>query len=139
MFTTWPTPRVCHQLHPDHGRRGLGVPPLAGETHRDHAIIEQVLLKHAELKNGPLAHAPSGKVLANAAWLALACVVFNLLRAGGAAASARHAKARWSTLRTHLIAVPARIASSSPPARAPFAHELALGARLGRPQGHRQS
>jgi hypothetical protein len=27
--------------------------------------------------------------------------------------TARHAKARWSTLRTHLIAVPARIASSA--------------------------
>jgi len=31
----------------------------ADETHRDHAIIEQVMLTHAELKSGPLAHAPS--------------------------------------------------------------------------------
>ena len=96
----------------------------ADATHRDHAIIEQVI---AELKNGPLAHAPSGKFLANAAWLALGCVAFNLLRAAGAAASARHAKARWATLRTHLIAVPARIASSARrlvlhlPARWPWA------------------
>jgi hypothetical protein len=82
----------------------------ADETHRDHAIIEQVI---AELKNGPLAHAPSGRFQANAAWLALACVAFNLLRAAGAAASARHAKARWATLHTQLIAVPARIASSA--------------------------
>ncbi len=82
----------------------------ADETHRDHAIIEQVI---AELKNGPMAHAPSGKFTANAAWLALACVAFNVLRAAGAAASARHAKARWATLRTHLIAVPARVASSA--------------------------
>jgi len=82
----------------------------ADETHRDHAIIEQVI---AELKDGPSAHAPSGKFTANPAWLALACLSFNLLRAAGAAASARHAKARWSTLRTHLIAVPARIASSA--------------------------
>lgn len=79
-------------------------------THRDHAIIEQVI---AELKNGPLAHAPSGKFHANAAWLALACIAFNLLRAAGAAASVRHAKARWATLRTHLITVPARIASTA--------------------------
>ncbi len=35
------------------------------------------------------------------------------LRAAGAAASRRHAKARWATLRIHLIAVPARIASSA--------------------------
>lgn len=82
----------------------------ADETHRDHAIIEQVI---AELKNGPLAHAPSGRFQANAAWLALACVAFNLLRAAGAAASARHAKARWATLRTQLIELPARIASSA--------------------------
>jgi len=39
----------------------------ADETHRDHAIIEQVI---AELKSGPLAHTPSGKFTANAAWLA---------------------------------------------------------------------
>ena len=83
---------------------------LADETHRDHAIIEQVI---AELKDGPLAHAPSGRFIANAAWLALACLAFNVLRAAGAAASVRHAKARWATLRTHLIAVPARIATSA--------------------------
>ena len=82
----------------------------ADETHRDHAIIEQVI---AELKSGPLAHAPSGRFGANAAWLALACLAFNVLRAAGAAASIRHAKARWATLRTHLVAVPARIASSA--------------------------
>ncbi len=82
----------------------------ADETHRDHAIIEQVI---AELKNGPLAHAPSGKFTANAAWLALACLAFNVLRAAGAAASTRHAKARWATLRIHLISVPARIAASA--------------------------
>jgi hypothetical protein len=82
----------------------------ADETHRDHAIIEQVI---AELKDGPLAHAPSGRFQANAAWLALAALAFNLMRAAGATASTRHAKARWATLRTHLIAVPARIASSA--------------------------
>ncbi len=82
----------------------------ADETHRDHAIVEQVI---AELKSGALAHAPSGKFNANAAWLALACLAFNILRAAGVAASTRHAKARWTTLRTHLVAVPARVASSA--------------------------
>ena len=38
----------------------------AEETHRDHAIVEQVI---ADLKNGPLAHLPSGKFTANGAWL----------------------------------------------------------------------
>ncbi len=56
---------------------------------------------------------PSGKFTANAVWLALACLAFNVLRAAGAAASVRHAKARWATLRTHLVAVPARVASSA--------------------------
>jgi hypothetical protein len=36
----------------------------AEATHRDHAIVEQVI---AELKNGPLAHLPSGVFTANAA------------------------------------------------------------------------
>ncbi len=82
----------------------------ADATHRDHAIIEQVI---AELKNGPLAHAPSGSFAANSAWLALGCTAFNIMRAAGAAASTRHAKARWDTLRTHLIDVPARVASTA--------------------------
>ena len=46
----------------------------------------------------------------------LACTAFNLLRAAGAAAGVRHAKARWATLRTHLIDLidlPARIASTA--------------------------
>jgi len=102
LFTTW--------RHHGFVTNSTLATVAADATHRDHAIIEQVI---AELKNGPLAHAPSGKFTANAAWLALACVAFNVLRAAGAAASVRHAKARWATLRTHLIAVPARIASSA--------------------------
>jgi len=43
----------------------------------------------------------------------LATIAFNLMRAAGAAASPRHAHARWATLRSHLIAVPARIATST--------------------------
>jgi hypothetical protein len=38
----------------------------ADKTHRGHAIIEQV---HADLKGSALAHLPSGKFCANAAWL----------------------------------------------------------------------
>ena len=65
-------------------------PMLAAEaTHRDHAIIEQVI---AELKNGPLAHLPSGMFTANAAWLACAAIAFNLTRAAGALAGGRHAR-----------------------------------------------
>ena len=38
----------------------------ADKTHRGHAIIEQV---HADLKDSALAHLPSGRFTANAAWL----------------------------------------------------------------------
>jgi len=82
----------------------------ADQRHRDHALVEQVI---AELKDGPLAHLPSGQYAANAAWLAHAVIAFNLARTAGILASARHARARWATLRTHLINVPARIASSA--------------------------
>ena len=84
---------------------------LAAEaTHRDHAIVEKVI---AELKNGPLAHLPSGLFTANAAWLVLAAISFNLTRAAGTLASAFHARATTATIRTHLITVPARIARSA--------------------------
>ncbi len=79
----------------------------ADERHRDHAIVEQVI---AELKNGPLTHLPSGKYAANAAWVALAVIAFNLARATAAASG--QAKARWSTLRKRIIDVPARIATT---------------------------
>ena len=41
----------------------------ADKTHRQHAIIEQV---NADLKSSALAHMPSGKFTANAAWLVCA-------------------------------------------------------------------
>jgi hypothetical protein len=86
-------------------------PMLAAEaTHRDHAIIEQVI---AELKNGPLAHLPSGRFTANAAWLVCAAMAHNLTRAAGALAGGTHARARTATLRTRLIHTPARVAHSA--------------------------
>jgi Transposase DDE domain group 1 len=84
---------------------------LAAEaTHRDHAIVEQVI---AELKNGPLAHPPSGVFTANAAWLACAAIAHNLTRAAGALAGGRHRRTRTATIRTQLIHTPARIAHSA--------------------------
>jgi hypothetical protein len=84
---------------------------LAAEaTHRDHAIIEQVI---AELKNGPLAHLPSGVFTANAAWLVCAAMSHNLTRAAGAMAGGRHTRTRTATIRTQLIHTPARLAHSA--------------------------
>ena len=82
----------------------------ADKTHRGHAIIEQV---HADLKNSALAHLPSGKFTANAAWLVLAVMAFNLTRAAATLADTTMAKATTATIRRKLVHVPARIASSA--------------------------
>ena len=80
---------------------------LADQVHRKHAIIEQV---NAELKNGTLAHMPSGVFTANAAWLATAAITHNLLRTTAGLIGGRMGKARAQTLRTRIIQVPARVA-----------------------------
>lgn len=82
----------------------------AEAQHRGHAIVEQVI---ADLKDSALAHLPSGKFTANAAWLACAAIAHNLTRAAAALASTVHAKARTGTIRRQLIAVPARTARSA--------------------------
>ena len=91
----------------------------ADQTHRHHAIIEQV---HADLKSSALAHLPSGKFTANAAWLVLAVIAFNLTRAAAtltegdthrSTTGRRLAKASTATIRRTLIQVPARVASSA--------------------------
>lgn len=82
----------------------------AEADHRRHAIIEQVI---ADLKDGPLAHLPSGKFNANGAWLVLAAIAFNLTRAAGALASSFHARATTATIRRQLINIPARTVRSA--------------------------
>ena len=102
LFSTW----RHHAVFTD-SRESM----LAAEaTHRDHAIVEQVI---ADLKAGPLARMPSGQINANAAWLVLAAIAFNLTRAAGTLASRFHAKATTATIRAQLINVPARIARSA--------------------------
>jgi hypothetical protein len=82
----------------------------ADNTHRHHAVIEQV---HADLKNSALAHLPSGVFTANAAWLVLAVIAFNLTRAAGTVAAPDLARATTATIRRKLITVPARVATSA--------------------------
>jgi len=82
----------------------------ADKTHRGHAVIEQV---HSDLKNSALAHLPSGVFTANAAWLVLAVIAFNLTRAAGTVAATDLAKATTATLRRKLITVPTRAATSA--------------------------
>jgi hypothetical protein len=75
--------------------------------HRGHAVVEQVF---ADVTSGPLAHLPSGHFAANAAWLSIAAMAHNLVRAAGSLASLPYAKARAATVRRDLIAVAARTA-----------------------------
>jgi len=49
----------------------------AEEQHRDHAVVEQVF---ADVTRGPLAHLPSGVFAANAAWLSITAMAYNLRR-----------------------------------------------------------
>ncbi|MFD8493252.1 IS1380 family transposase, partial [Amycolatopsis sp. NPDC059657] len=82
----------------------------ADTWHRGHAVIEQVF---ADLHDAALAHFPSGRFAANQAWLTLAVLTHNLLRAAGCLTSMFHAKARTATLRRQLINIPARITTSA--------------------------
>jgi len=87
------------------------LPMLEAESaHRGHAIVEQVI---ADLKNGPLAHLPSGSFTANSAWLVCATMAFNLTRSAGVLVSTFHAKATAGTIRAQLINVPGRLARSA--------------------------
>ncbi len=72
--------------------------------HRRHAVVEQSI---AELKSAGLAHLPSGRFMANAAWLAFAVIAHNLGRAVGALAGM--GRATTTTLRRRLLAIPGRI------------------------------
>lgn len=81
--------------------------PVADVIHRRHAIIETTF---ADLIDGPLAHLPSGRFAANAAWTLCAALTHNLLRAAGTLAGPTQAVARGATLRRTIVNVPARLA-----------------------------
>ena len=64
------------------------------------------------MKNSALAHLPSGIFTANAAWLVLAVIAFNLTRTTATLTGAALASATTATIRRKLVSIPARIASS---------------------------
>lgn len=96
LFTTW----SYHAMVTD--RAGELVQVEA--DHRRHATVEQSI---AELKSAGLAHLPSGKFMANAAWLCLAVMAHNLARAVGTLADLP--QDRVATLRRRLLGVPGRL------------------------------
>jgi hypothetical protein len=81
-------------------------PLLAVEAdHRRHAVVEHTI---ADLKgHAGLAHLPSGRFAANAAWLGLIGIAYNLAR--WTAAAAGFGRITTATLRRTVIATPARI------------------------------
>jgi hypothetical protein len=76
--------------------------------HRRHAIVEHTI---ADLKHhAGLAHLPSGRFAANAAWLALVGIAYNLAR--WTANATGLGPITTKTLRLTTIAVPARLVTS---------------------------
>jgi hypothetical protein len=85
----------------------------ADKFHRDHATVELAI---RDLKEGAgLAHCPSGKFFANAAWLSCAVLAHNMIRwtaqLGDVHPDKQLTVAR--TIRTRLIALPGRIVNRS--------------------------
>jgi hypothetical protein len=77
--------------------------------HRDHAEVELVI---RDLKDGALAHLPSGKFNANAAWTVLAVLAHNLGRWTLTAAGGHWVRSTVGTLRRKLVSMPARLVCS---------------------------
>jgi tetratricopeptide (TPR) repeat protein len=85
--------------------------------HRRHAVIELAI---RDLKHGAgLRHCPSGKFLANAAWLILATLAHNLLRWVVAIGLGARTLTAAKTIRRRLLTLPGRITRS---ARRPQLH-----------------
>lgn len=95
--------------------------------HRQHAVVELTI---RDLKDQALAHFPSGKFTANAAWTVIACLAHNLLRwttlIGLPGTTVRVAR----TLRRRLLTLPGRLVRSGRrtilrmPARWPWAKDF---------------
>ena len=100
---------------------------LVEAEHRQHAVVELAI---RDLKDQALAHFPSGKFNANAAWTVIACLAHNLLRQttliGLPGATVRAAR----TVRRRLLALAGRLTRSGRqwtlhlPARWPWQHDF---------------
>ncbi|MFN7151165.1 MAG: transposase [Microthrixaceae bacterium] len=118
LFTTW-------DYHAFVTNRSGDVLEIEAD-HRRHAVVEQRI---AELKSAGLAHLPSGKFMANAAWLALAVMAHNLARAVGRLAGPALEKTTTSTLQRRIFTLPGRLVHSGRrhlrlPASWPWAHAI---------------
>jgi hypothetical protein len=107
---------------------------LVEAEHRQHAVVELAI---RDLKDQALAHFPSGKYMANAAWTVIAALAHNLLRWTQLLALPDQTIRTARTLRRRLLTIPGRLARTARtttlrmPARWPWAHDfLAALARL---------
>ncbi len=79
--------------------------------HRRHAAVELAI---RDLKQGAgLRHCPSGRFLANAAWLVIATLAHNLLRWVAALGLGHRGLVAAKTLRRRLVALPGRLTRSA--------------------------
>ena len=74
--------------------------------HRQHAVVELAI---RDLKDQALAHFPSGKFFANAAWTVIACLAHNLLRWTSVLGLPGQTVRAARTLRRRLLALPGRL------------------------------
>src|SRR4051794_12440618 len=74
--------------------------------HRNHAVVELCI---RDLKDQALAHFPSSKFFANAAWTVIACLAHNLLRWTSVLGLPGQTVRAARTLRRRLLALPGRL------------------------------
>jgi hypothetical protein len=95
--------------------------------HRQHAVVELAI---RDLKDQALAHFPSGRFNANAAWTVIACLAHNLLRWTSLIGLPGQTVRTARSLRRRLVALPGRLTRSARrwtlhlPARWPWQHDV---------------
>jgi Transposase DDE domain group 1 len=100
---------------------------LVESEHRQHAVVELAI---RDLRDQALAHFPSGKFLANAAWTVIAALAHNLLRWTTLIGLPDTIIPTARTVRRRLLTVPGRITRTARtvtlrmPARWPWEHEF---------------
>lgn len=88
-----------------------GTPVDLDADHRNHAVVELAI---RDLKAGAgWNHSPSGKFVANAAWVAIGALAHNLIRWVAALGLDHRGPVVAKTIRRRLIAVPGRITRSA--------------------------
>lgn len=83
---------------------------LVEAEHRQHAVCELAI---RDLKDQALAHFPSGRFNANAAWTVIACLAHNLLRWTGLIGLPGTTVRVARTVRRRLLALPGRLTTSA--------------------------